>query len=693
MSSTPNIGVARASRPLGTFFRWEIPTEGISVHLNLRIIELMERDASQAGGKAVAGVLLGRPHRGRDLTLTIEHYEMATLDGETLDSPFANPRLAESILERWRPGRSRMSILGLYRTTAGNAVVNSDDTAALAKVFETEGANSKNTSAPYASRVTPILEDPDQIFLLIGPRTERISKASLYLLRKGAVVCESPQIPFDRAELAKIGSAGQPQAREPRPSSTQEPRFTTQDIPAPPPEPKREPRKEPRRKAQLPGQDLNIPNWMWPVLALPALGLVIALFYWTHGKQQPTAKLLSTSSEASTTSVLGLKLDQSGPSWKLSWNETAAAVQGAAKGRLLITDGGVHRTIELAESDLHGGTIIYTPVTGDVILQLEVDSQNSEAPISETVRVVGGLVPPLESPQTADAVPLPASGVASSAPNPGGMTSLASQPGTPAPQMNAPTPLLNSNQTAANFPSSATKAMPPPPASPYAGLTPQPTPQTRPLVASEMPEPYRSLMMRSTPALTQPVPASKPVAIATDMPAPYRVLMQPVTKPSQPGKAVKLAVLADRASHSSSRSLARTTPPEVPRAVAPNAALALVSKKPAPALAAKTRPSAPALEAATPAGSGGEVETAQLVSRADPEYPAKAREGGIAGNVEVHFRIGKDGQVHDVMVVQGVPLLSQAAVQAVLKWRYKPARVDGAPADSDANAVFSFKQN
>lgn len=65
----------------------------------------------------------------------------------------------------------------------------------------------------------------------------------------------------------------------------------------------------------------------------------------------------------------------------------------------------------------------------------------------------------------------------------------------------------------------------------------------------------------------------------------------------------------------------------------------------------------------------------------------------MAGTVEVHFKIGKDGQVYDVNVVNGFDALGQAAIEAVRKWRYSPAKIDGVPTDSEASAVFVFKKS
>ncbi len=69
------------------------------------------------------------------------------------------------------------------------------------------------------------------------------------------------------------------------------------------------------------------------------------------------------------------------------------------------------------------------------------------------------------------------------------------------------------------------------------------------------------------------------------------------------------------------------------------------------------------------------------------------RGAGFFGSVELHFTIGADGAVHDVTVVKGNPLLGRAAAEALQSWRYKPARRDGVPVESESSMTFVFDSN
>ncbi len=62
-----------------------------------------------------------------------------------------------------------------------------------------------------------------------------------------------------------------------------------------------------------------------------------------------------------------------------------------------------------------------------------------------------------------------------------------------------------------------------------------------------------------------------------------------------------------------------------------------------------------------------------------PEYPKPAREAGVQGTVVVAALVCRDGQVLDTRILKSVPMLDQAASDAVRQWRFRPALRDGMP--------------
>jgi periplasmic protein TonB len=72
-------------------------------------------------------------------------------------------------------------------------------------------------------------------------------------------------------------------------------------------------------------------------------------------------------------------------------------------------------------------------------------------------------------------------------------------------------------------------------------------------------------------------------------------------------------------------------------------------------------------------------ETPVPLRRVQPEYPAWARENGIAGTVLLHVLVGQDGRVRAVSVIRGVTGLTEEAREALRRWTFRPATAYGRP--------------
>jgi protein TonB len=79
-----------------------------------------------------------------------------------------------------------------------------------------------------------------------------------------------------------------------------------------------------------------------------------------------------------------------------------------------------------------------------------------------------------------------------------------------------------------------------------------------------------------------------------------------------------------------------------------------------------------------------------LIHQVTPKYPPLARQTRIQGTVVLQAVIGKDGTVQNLHVLSGHPMLTQAAMDAVKQWRYKPYYVNGEPVEADTQINVNF---
>jgi len=63
-------------------------------------------------------------------------------------------------------------------------------------------------------------------------------------------------------------------------------------------------------------------------------------------------------------------------------------------------------------------------------------------------------------------------------------------------------------------------------------------------------------------------------------------------------------------------------------------------------------------------------------SRVQPVYPDLARKMNLTGTVKVEVVVAPNGSVKDAKVVGGHPVLANAALEAVKKWRFEPAAME-----------------
>jgi len=87
------------------------------------------------------------------------------------------------------------------------------------------------------------------------------------------------------------------------------------------------------------------------------------------------------------------------------------------------------------------------------------------------------------------------------------------------------------------------------------------------------------------------------------------------------------------------------------------------------------------------------VSQGLLIKRVQPKYPPAALAVRAQGAVQIEATINKEGNVTNLKVLSGDPVLARAALDAVRQWRYKPYYLDGDPVEIQTQITVNFKAN
>lgn len=80
-----------------------------------------------------------------------------------------------------------------------------------------------------------------------------------------------------------------------------------------------------------------------------------------------------------------------------------------------------------------------------------------------------------------------------------------------------------------------------------------------------------------------------------------------------------------------------------------------------------------------------------LVYRVEPVYPRTAAIIRLHGLVRLQAIIATDGTIQSLKVIEGPPLLIDAAREAVRQWRYRPYILNGRPVEVETIITVNFK--
>lgn len=88
-------------------------------------------------------------------------------------------------------------------------------------------------------------------------------------------------------------------------------------------------------------------------------------------------------------------------------------------------------------------------------------------------------------------------------------------------------------------------------------------------------------------------------------------------------------------------------------------------------------------------GSSIDFQPPQIISTVDPSYPPNVIAGGT---VVLKVTVSSNGKIGDVNVLQEAKGFTQLAIEAVKKWKFEPAKLNGKPVAASIPVAFSFSQ-
>ena len=79
-----------------------------------------------------------------------------------------------------------------------------------------------------------------------------------------------------------------------------------------------------------------------------------------------------------------------------------------------------------------------------------------------------------------------------------------------------------------------------------------------------------------------------------------------------------------------------------------------------------------------------------LIHRVEPVYPPLAKAARVQGEVMLSAVISVNGDIENLQLVSGHPMLVPAAITAVRQWRYKPYLLNGQPVEVETTITVIF---
>jgi protein TonB len=180
-----------------------------------------------------------------------------------------------------------------------------------------------------------------------------------------------------------------------------------------------------------------------------------------------------------------------------------------------------------------------------------------------------------------------------------------------------------------------------------------------------------------------------PVPVRASEPAPERVSKAPVKEPPPPAAPVQEAAqptapvhvkpavkVPDMFGALNAHPVSPGRSSDLAGAPAPSIDM-MSTSGPLKALPSSTPPPSPIGEVSAPGHANSQLRPPRVISSVLPIYPQIAQLAGVEGDVVVEASIDSNGNVSATKVLYGPQMLRVAAVDALRRWKYEPAMLDG----------------
>ena len=101
-------------------------------------------------------------------------------------------------------------------------------------------------------------------------------------------------------------------------------------------------------------------------------------------------------------------------------------------------------------------------------------------------------------------------------------------------------------------------------------------------------------------------------------------------------------------------------------------------------------PLPPLPKPAAPVFRRSEILEGMLIRKVEPKYPPLAITARIQGSVVLAAMISKSGEIENLRLVSGQPMLVRSAIDAVSQWRYRPFILNGDVIEVETQITVNF---